>query len=143
METPTPQSLSESFKSIALILKFVLGQRITLSVGPIDASWMVLYEEHELKSLFYTLVTTLTWLVRREERREMLRITFKAEEHQAVVHITLRHLLVTAQEWERFTNRFQQYACYEHLRELRGTIEPLTWDEGHGQGVIVRLPWAT
>jgi hypothetical protein len=31
----------------------------------------------------------------------------------------------------------------EALRELGGDITPLTWDEGHGEGVIVRLPWAT
>lgn len=39
-------------------------------------------------------------------------------------------------------NRWWQGKRYELLRELGGSIEPLTWDEGDGQGVIVRLPWA-
>jgi hypothetical protein len=30
----------------------------------------------------------------------------------------------------------------DYQREVGCELEPLTWDEGQGQGVIVKLPWA-
>jgi hypothetical protein len=31
----------------------------------------------------------------------------------------------------------------ENLRSIGGTLEPLTWNEGQGEGVIVKLPWVS
>jgi hypothetical protein len=45
-------------------------------------------------------------------------------------------------DWELLMAYIGGEENYEHLRELGGSVEPLTWDQGFGQGIIVRLPWA-
>jgi hypothetical protein len=58
------------------------------------------------------------------------------------IRVTHPTVTMTPALWERYQTTLQHRSSLEHLRELGGSIEPLTWDEGQGQGVIVRLPWA-
>lgn len=58
------------------------------------------------------------------------------------IRVTHPSLLMTPALWQTYCTSLQHRDSMEHLRELGGHIEPLTWDEGQGQGVIVRLPWA-
>ena len=146
MEMPKPYPLSEGFKSVELILSFLLNRRdIGLLISPVPTTWMILYDAHELKTLFYDVISIFiaTWPTNRMRQRPgTVRITFKADDPHLLVQITMRHILVSPFQWEHFLNAFKECATYEHLRELGGDIEPLAWDEGYGQGIIVRLPWA-
>jgi hypothetical protein len=56
--------------------------------------------------------------------------------------VTSPTLCMTSALWETVLSTLRSTDGFEHLRELGGSIEPLTWEEGQGQGVIVRLPWA-
>jgi hypothetical protein len=145
MDTPIPQSLAEAFDSIEHILSATLNRQLALHIACVPPSWMILYDTHELKAFFYDLMTMFPALWpghRKYPWRGRLNITFKAEEHHVVIHIALWNGLITSREWDKFFNEFREQPCYEYLRELGGDIEPLAWDEGQGQGVIVRLPWA-
>jgi hypothetical protein len=144
MDTPIPHALSEAFKSIERLLLVVLPGQVTLNVSSPPASWMILYDPHELKSLFCEIGRVFKERCLRTQRRwyPTLRITFKADAHHAIVYLTIVDFRLMPPEWESFVHQLSEYPCYEHLYELDGGIEPLTWDEGYGQGVIVRLPWA-
>jgi hypothetical protein len=73
-----------------------------------------------------------------EPPRGHVYMQLRQTERGAEFCLTMQEYRFPPQTWERW----QQDATYEQLRELGGSIEPLTWDEGYGQGVIVRLPWA-
>src|SRR5688500_4584292 len=114
METPTPLSVAQTFRSIELILNGAMDLQVPVRVTPAPASWRILYDEHELKTLFYDLVKTFAeiWLgPRKRQWSGMLRIAFKAEEHHAAVLITMLGVRITPREWERFFNRFRDFAC--------------------------------
>ena len=44
--------------------------------------------------------------------------------------------------WDQIMTQLVRRDVIEYLREIGGNIQPLTWDEGQGQGVIVQLSWA-
>jgi hypothetical protein len=66
----------------------------------------------------------------------------RAEAEFCALSIRVQHLRMTPQLWQQTQQSFYYGDEIERLQELGGSIEPLTWDEGHGQGVIIRLPWA-
>jgi hypothetical protein len=145
MDTPFVHSLSDAFHSLKLILDKTLDQEMVADIAPVPSSWMVLYEPRELKAFFYDLVAIFPALCASSKKhlwRGTLNITFKAEEHHVAIHLALRNGLVTSHAWDKFFNELRGQPCYEYLRELGGYIEPLAWNEGEGQGVTVRLPWA-
>jgi hypothetical protein len=57
------------------------------------------------------------------------------------IALTQPDLHLRPDTWARLIER-GGYDNLEFLHELMGHVEPLTWDEGWGEGVIVRLPWA-
>jgi hypothetical protein len=62
-----------------------------------------------------------------------------------VMKLTIRELHLTPALWERVIEALKAAdndANLELLYEMGGDLDPLTWDEGWGEGVIVRLPWA-
>jgi hypothetical protein len=61
----------------------------------------------------------------------------RSAEHGAEICLTVQGDHFSLPSWEYW----QKSSEYKRLRELGGTIEPLTWDEGYGQGVVMRLPW--
>jgi hypothetical protein len=145
MNTPLVHSLSDAFHSLKLIMDNALDQEMAVQVDSVPPSWMILYEPRELKALFYDLVAIFPALCANSRKhlwRGTLNITFQAEEHYVAVHLALCNGLVTSHAWDKFFNEFRAQPCYEYLRELGGHIEPLTWSEEEGQGIIVRLPWA-
>jgi hypothetical protein len=55
--------------------------------------------------------------------------------------LTVQDLRLRPDTWQAMLD--QIYApCVEMLYEIGGQIEPLTWTDGQGEGVNVRLPWA-
>jgi hypothetical protein len=74
------------------------------------------------------------------EKRPMMlmHLTVSGTPDAALFCFTVTDYRVLPQIW----TQWQQNSWYKALRELGGTIEPLTWDEGYGQRMIVRLPWA-
>lgn len=70
-----------------------------------------------------------------------LYITPYAESEGIAIRITRPGLLMEPARWALILLRLSAYK-HERLRELGGSLMPLTWDEGYGQGIVLRLPWA-
>jgi hypothetical protein len=92
----------------------------------------------------YLLANMLGFLARTYWRQHQARgtviMSFHEDANFAYLHLTAP-VLMTPILWGDLLRSSRHYD-YEYLREIGGDIEPLTWDEGYGQGVIVRLPWA-
>lgn len=65
-----------------------------------------------------------------------------SEENFVRLSITNPDYAIPMTDWELLMFYIGGEKNYEHLRELGGRVEPLTWGQGFGQGIILRLPWA-
>jgi hypothetical protein len=99
-----------------------------------------LYQPYHVPYLLQIIARALAW----PELNTTMTLLFRLEATHSALRLTIPQFLMSTQRWETFQERVRQsdLDSQEWLRELGGNIEPLTWDEGYGQGVIVRLPWA-
>jgi hypothetical protein len=98
----------------------------------------VLYRPHFIPDLWRRLLFS----VRLWGTERALAIMPTAEPQGIALKITKGDLQMTPARWAELINPQWREGYYEPLYELGGSLMPLTWDEGYGQGVIVRLPWA-
>jgi len=70
-------------------------------------------------------------------------IKFSAKQTPAFFELALTrgNLHMRPEFWDTMLPRLPQDHL-EYLRAMGGEIAPLTWDEGAGEGVVLRLPWA-
>jgi len=55
-----------------------------------------------------------------------------------LIKIRAQGVLMLPWLWDQIRHRFSE----DRLCDFGGRVEPLAWDKGYGQGVIIRLPWA-
>lgn len=100
----------------------------------------VLYHPHYTPSLWENLL----FFVRRHGTERVLSIMPQPEEQGIAIKITKPDLQMTSARWLELINpRPERPRTHERLYEMGGSIMPMAWDEGHGQGIVLRLPWAT
>jgi hypothetical protein len=96
----------------------------------------------DLSTLRHILQSVMIILGGRAGQKHHLILSVHCTAQGAALQFTVQGLHMMPERWERLLvlGHFPEH--YATLREMGGSIEPLTWDEGQGQGVIVRLPWA-
>jgi hypothetical protein len=113
-----------------------LDRALSLSAFEIQSWPMVLYHPYHTLELFYSIVINLD-----QSNRDLLVTLYKTASSFKIC-VTHPRLRMTPTLWNNFLAEISPNNNeLEYFRELGGNIEPLTWDEGQGQGVIVRLPW--
>jgi hypothetical protein len=129
-------------RALSLICEVALREELYAChisiVIPPNLPPIALYPMH----MFYMIsnfISHFRWALQRQGhplQSAMIRV--RAEETELAIVITFMRLCLDQATWEGFRNRYRA----EPLYELGGSVEPLTWDEGDGQGIILRLPWA-
>ena len=96
----------------------------------------ILYHPYRTWLMLYQSITTLARI------HENLVINPRCHEDAFALCVSHPALCMTPTLWEALIQNLYSVGDLEYLREIGGSVEPLTWDEGYGEGVIVRLPWA-
>jgi hypothetical protein len=120
----------------AYVSPWCLDRSLDLSAFAIQEWPVALYHPYYTPALLHQIIATFSRVA-----RDLLVIPHRTAA-DFEIHITHHTLRMTPDFWERVVAPLHFSDHLERLRELGGDIEPLTWDEGQGQGVIVRLPWA-
>jgi len=128
---------------IDILMIFTIGHSgwLVILPSPIkeqDKIRLALYHPYYTYHLVGNVIRSLT---RSNEEKPYLSYRFTASFFE--ISITLPSLRLRPGIWNEILNSLHMPLCLEILRELGGTLEPLTWNTGQGEGVIVRLPWAS
>jgi hypothetical protein len=137
MTTARPEVAVAPIWSIAKYLLRDISPRFAITFQP-DLPLMcydMLYTTSLLENFFRV-------ISREQSQSGVVTVVLKREEVFCALSIHVQDLRMTPQLWEQTQQSFYYGDEIERLHELGGSIEPLTWDEGQGQGVILRLPWA-
>jgi hypothetical protein len=105
--------------------------------NPLPRLPAVLYHPSLVLHFLHSICLDLEQSEREEPPRRVICMQLRSAEHGAEICLTVQGDHFSLPSWEYW----QKSSEYKRLRELGGTIEPLTWDEGYGQGVVMRLPW--
>jgi hypothetical protein len=103
-----------------------------------DSSRRVVYHPRDT----FEVISTLIWLFTRFGQSKMW-LSCVSTPSFFEVRLSKPGLLLMPFEWNRLRNnlRFRLMYTFESLYNI--DIEPLVWHDEPGDGVIVRLPWAT
>lgn len=94
----------------------------------------VLYHPFDTIRMIHTIAGSLF------SRETPVTVTLTSDQQFFCIALRRKGFHLTSDAWQRLTDSLAE--SIEGLREIGGNIEPLTWDEGQGEGVIVRLAWA-
>lgn len=97
----------------------------------------VLYHPHFTPDLWERLLFMM-----QPGTERIVHITPCAETQGLALKITKGDIQMTPIRWNDLINPRWREGYYEPLYELGGSLMPLTYDEGYGQGIVLRLPWA-
>jgi hypothetical protein len=102
-----------------------------------DERTSLLYHPYCIPHCIYILVRGLNRL----RAQSKAKISFRQTSSWFQMALTCDGLHLRPDLWESLLDP-DRTNVFEIVYEMGGQIEPLTWDEGQGEGVIVRLPWA-
>lgn len=113
--------------------------RFTLMLPEKQSFPPVLYHPHYIPILWESLL----FFVRRHGTQRVLAIRLEPEQQSLAIKITKSDLWMTPVRWLELINpQPERPRTHERLYEIGGSFMPMSWDEGEGQGLILRLPWA-
>jgi hypothetical protein len=134
-------SPQEALAPVWSIARYILRDR------PFNLSLLI---PSDLAPIYYSPLYTTSLLERffrlvgeQQNLSGVVSASLKGEPEFCAFSLGVQGLCMTPALWEQAQQSFYYGDEVERLRELGGSIEPLVWDEGQGQGVIVRLPWAS
>jgi hypothetical protein len=101
-----------------------------------DKSRLIPYHPYHTEGLMRHLILSLN-----QRTQSRTRVSYAQTPRFFEITLIVEHLHVRPETWQMLVDEIE-VDHMEFLREIGGQIEPLTWNEGQGEGVIVRLPWA-
>lgn len=100
--------------------------------------WPAVRYHPRLHDLLHDLVARL-W---RTRRHSFVHVAVRQTPTFFEIALTMKDLAFRPEMWGAIMYR-HDFHQLEILRSIGCEIEPLTWDRGQGEGLVVRLPWAT
>jgi hypothetical protein len=93
-----------------------------------------------LHSTVYDALRVLVMMLYALHRSEPLHLSVRQTAHFCEIALTGANLHFRPEMWDTLFSQPDSIP-FEILRSIGAEIEPLTWNEGYGEGIIVRLPW--